>query len=125
MKIESAKILRPEDFPGESEGFYKLLEILNTTFDLLFRLVRGKITLQENIAAEVIEDLEVSDDKEIRVKLQRLKTKPILAFVTLPGTFDYPRLAMNPVNKDEVKLKIKFDAGGSSKRKVNLVFFGE
>lgn len=121
MKLGNSPNLRPEDFPGEGEGFYKLLTILNERLDDLASLSQRNITLGDNLAAEV-RALPVFHNREFTLKLQSLKRKPTAWFAVAPILFEAPVMACNPLSASELRIKITFASAPTAEQQVTLIF---
>lgn len=123
MKIKNFEKLTKDDFPKIPEDLFKLLNPLSEQVELLTRAAQGKLSLGENVSAE-LKTFKIAHDTLVEFDLQYIKN-PVGVLVVKSGLLDYTRLAWERADIGRVLVKVYFDSTPSTTTEVTFLVLGD
>ena len=125
MKIGNIGPFRPEDYPDvEGEWLPKLLSKLNRDFKGITNALQGQVSISDNTQGKLL-NLDAKHNIELEVSLPGFKGKPIGAqLMWSDPTYGHANLTMENVDRNTVKLIVKWDTDPGVAVETRIMIFG-
>lgn len=123
MRIKDWRRITLDDISEAPEWFQRAVDSLNDQIEDLTTALQLRLTLSENLYSEV-RTLELAHDVSTDIRLQKIRTRPLGLLVLATDYYEYHRAAMEVVDRDLIRVKIKWDVAPSSEVAVTLAIFG-
>lgn len=122
MKFSSINKLSREDFADAPEWFTRFLDTFNTFLDETLLAMRGQLSLLENTFSQVVETTfthDVALDVQNKLKVKPRGIIPLFAQDNMITGFSYVY-----TQKNELSIKLKFDAGAGTSANCLILVVG-